>query len=92
MTKKARLPRIPSDLVLICGRSQADLRGTSFGLRELVQDRLLASAPGARAGATPFWPFLANTVGYRWDFGRDYFFKLKHTDGFCGSQYRRLFF
>ena len=73
MTQKARLPRVPSDLLLICGRSQADLRGTSFGLQELVQDRLLASALGARAWATPFCPFLANTGGSGWDFCRDYF-------------------
>ena len=40
VTKKARFavwPRVPSDLVLICGRSQAVLRGTSLGQRELVQ-------------------------------------------------------
>ena len=30
-------------------RSQADLRGTSFGLPLLDQDRLLTVAPGARA-------------------------------------------
>ena len=68
MTKKFRLPRVPSNLVLSCGRSQADLRGTSFGLRDLVEDRLLASAPGARAWATPFCRVLANTGGTRWFF------------------------
>ena len=35
---------------------------------------LLASAPGGRAWATPFCPFLAKTGGYRWDFCRDLFF------------------
>ena len=54
--------------MLLCRRSQADLHGTSFGLPELEQDRLLASAPGARAWATPFCPFLAKTGDSRWDF------------------------
>ena len=41
------------------------LRGTSLGLAGLDQDRLLASAPGACAWATPFRPFLAKTGGSR---------------------------
>ena len=46
--------------MLLCRRCKADLRGTSFGLPELDQDKLLASAPGARTWASPFFPFLAN--------------------------------
>ena len=44
VTKKVRFvvsPRVPPDLVLIFGRSQAVLRGTSFQLREQVQVGLL---------------------------------------------------
>ena len=48
--------------MLICGRSQADLRETSLGLRELVQDRLLASSPGG-IEAEDFTADVHGTVG-----------------------------
>ena len=44
-------------------RRQADLRGTSFGLPALDQDRLLASTAGARAWAPLFCTFLAALDG-----------------------------
>ena len=72
------------------GRSSRDMIGTmGAGPSGLI----LASAPGVRAWATPFCPFLARTGGSRWDFCRDYIFpQFEHTDGLYGSQYRRLFF
>ena len=53
------------------GRSSRDIIGTTgAGPSGLI----IASAPGVRAWATPFCPFLAKTGGSRWDFCRDYFF------------------
>ena len=52
-----------------------------------------APAPGVRAWATPFSPFLAKTGGSRWDSCHDFFyFQFEHTNGLYGSQYRRLFY
>ena len=72
------------------GRSSRDIIGTTgAGPSGLI----IASAPGVRAWATPFCPFLAKTGGSRWDFCHDYlFFQFEHTDGLYGSQYRRIFF
>ena len=95
MTKKARfavLPRVPWDLVLIHGRSQAVLGGTSLGLRELVQvglsPRLAESVPGPLRFAT----FLRKQAALDGIFVAIIFFQFEHTDGLYGSQYRRLFF
>ena len=67
------------------GRSSRDIiKITGAGPSGLIK----ASAPGARAWATPFCPFLAKTGGSRWDFIAIY----EQTDGLYESQYRRLFY
>ena len=53
---------------------------------------LIASAPGVRAWATPFCPFLAKTGGSRWDLSRLFVFQFEHTDGLYGSRYRCLLY
>ena len=61
MTKKVRfvvLKSAPSDIVLIWGGRLADLRGTSFGLRELVQVGFLPRLPEPVPGPLRFAPSL----------------------------------
>ena len=56
------------------GCSSRDINGTTGAG---PSGRILASASGVRAWATPFCPFLAKTGGSRWDFCRDYFHPVR---------------
>ena len=59
--------------MLICGKSQAVLRGISPDYGSGPSGLIIASAPGVCAWATPFCPFLAKTGGSRWDLVAIYF-------------------
>ena len=95
MTKKVRfvvLKSAPSDIVLIWGGRLADLRGTSFGLRELVQVGFLPRLPEPVPGPLRLAPSSQNQAALDGSFVVIIGFQFEHTDGLYGSQYRRLFF
>ena len=85
VTKKARFavsPRVPPDLVLNFGGSQAVLRGTSFQLREqvqvgLLQPRLPESVPGLLRCTPPF----RKQAALDGIFVVIIVFQFEHTDG-----------
>ena len=94
-TKKARfavLPRVPPELVLICGRSQAVLRGTSLRLRELVQVGLLQPRlPESVPGPLRFAPSLRKQATLDGIFVAIIFFQFEHTDGLWVSVRASIF-
>ena len=99
VTKNARLPRAPWDLVqFLMEGAQPMFAGPPLDYRRWTKIGLPPRPPESVPGcpgpwATPFCPFLAKTGGSRLEIlSRFFFFQFLRTGGLYGSQYRRLIF
>ena len=85
------LPRVPPDLVLICGRSQAALRGTPLGYGSWSEWAYYSLGSRSPCRGHSVLPLPCENRRLSMGFCCDYFFQFEHTDGLCGSVQASIF-
>ena len=95
--QRPRQPVLPfcrgsTDLVLICGESQAVLRGTSLDYGSWSKWAYYSLGSRSLCLGHSVLPLPCENRRLSMGFCRDFFFfQFEHADGLYGSQYRRLF-